>query len=131
MASYRDPELKEERDLETPHMSYARRERSRSKVPGSTMGPIGTVDFDDLVKQSRGMFVDRDFPANDHSVYTDGERSGFGAITRAVNVRPFAALALRDVSTLLCPPVLGNPRRFISSDWHVPSTGQVASSSRV
>ena len=50
------------------------------------MGPSGTVDFDDLVRQAGGMFVDPDFPTDDSSIYTDGQRSGFGAIKRVTNV---------------------------------------------
>ena len=48
---------------------------------GCTMGPAGSVDFEDLVRSSRGgYFVDPDFPAHETSIWTEGARSGFGVI---------------------------------------------------
>ena len=45
------------------------------------MGPAGSVDFEDLVRSSRGgYFVDPDFPAHETSIWTEGSRSGFGVI---------------------------------------------------
>lgn len=45
------------------------------------MGPAGSVDFEDLVRSSRGgYFVDPDFPAHETSIWTEGARSGFGVI---------------------------------------------------
>ena len=61
-------------------MSYKRRAGPNGTVPGCTMGPKGTVDFEDLVRRSGGMFVDKDFPAGDNAIWTNGTRSGFGAI---------------------------------------------------
>jgi len=61
--------------------AYSKRRNLTGKQAGSTMGPSGTVDFDDLARRAgQGLFVDQDFPADDTSIYTDGQRSGFGAI---------------------------------------------------
>ena len=62
-------------------MSYKRRAGRSGTVPGCTMGPKGSVDFDDLIKRSGGMFVDKDFPAGEFAIWTEGTRSGFGSIT--------------------------------------------------
>lgn len=63
--------------------------------PGCTMGPAGSVDFEDLVTNfsQGGYFVDRDFPADERAIWTDGVRSDFnwvqGAqVTRTVRVPP-------------------------------------------
>ena len=54
---------------------------TRTMPRGCTMGPAGSVDFEDLMRSSRGgYFVDPDFPADETSIWTEGTRSGFGCI---------------------------------------------------
>ena len=51
-------------------------------IPGCTIGPAGSVDFEDLVRRfsEGGYFVDKDFPAGEDAIWTEGTRSGFGTI---------------------------------------------------
>jgi len=52
------------------------------------MGPSGTVNFGKLVASSQnGMYVDTDFPADDHAVFIEGTRSGFGEIRTIKKVK--------------------------------------------
>jgi hypothetical protein len=51
-------------------------------VAGCTIGPAGSVDFEDLVRRfsEGGYFVDKDFIAGEEAIWTEGTRSGFGTI---------------------------------------------------
>ena len=54
----------------------------------ATMAHIGQVDYDALIRDARGgLWSDPDFPAGEHAIWIDGQRSGFGAISAIGQVR--------------------------------------------